>query len=82
MCAVEIVRDRETCERFPAAAGLAGAASKLMARHGLLGRGGDVFFLAPALSITASEIDLLVERLDDVLVDLQDDLDIRGRAVS
>jgi adenosylmethionine-8-amino-7-oxononanoate aminotransferase len=67
MCAVELVRDRATREPFPPEAGLKSAAQTLMDRHGLLGRGGDIFLLAPSLCVTRGEIDDLMERVDAVL---------------
>jgi adenosylmethionine-8-amino-7-oxononanoate aminotransferase len=67
MCAVELVRDRATREPFPPEAGLKAAAQTLMDRHGLLGRGGDVFLLAPSLCVTRGEIDELIARVDAVL---------------
>jgi adenosylmethionine-8-amino-7-oxononanoate aminotransferase len=77
ICAVEIVQDRQTRERFPAAARLAHKAEQAMTRHGLLGRGGDVFPLAPPLCVTRGEIDYLVRQLDAVLTDLEADLGVR-----
>jgi adenosylmethionine-8-amino-7-oxononanoate aminotransferase len=70
MCAVELVRDRATREPFPAAAGLKRIAQESMDRHGLLGRGGDIFFLAPPLCVNRDEIDHLIARVDAVLGDL------------
>ncbi|HEY4094944.1 MAG TPA: aminotransferase class III-fold pyridoxal phosphate-dependent enzyme [Baekduia sp.] len=70
MCAVELVCDREARTPFPPAAGLKRAAQELMDRHGLLGRGGDVFVLAPPLCTTRSEVDELIDRVDAVLGDL------------
>jgi adenosylmethionine-8-amino-7-oxononanoate aminotransferase len=70
MCAVELVRDRETREPFPPEAGLKRTAQALMDEHGLLGRGGDIFFLAPSLCVTPTEIDDLIGRVDAVLCDL------------
>ena len=67
MCAVELVRDRSTREPFPSSAGLKRAAQELMDVHGLLGRGGDIFPLAPSLCVTYQEIDELMTRLDAVL---------------
>jgi adenosylmethionine-8-amino-7-oxononanoate aminotransferase len=66
MCAVELVRDRATREPFPSGAGLKGAAHELMDEHGILGRGGDIFPLAPSLCVTYEEIDNLITRLDAV----------------
>jgi adenosylmethionine-8-amino-7-oxononanoate aminotransferase len=67
MCAIELVRDRTTREPFPPGAGLKPAVQALMDRHGLLGRGGDVFLLAPSLCVKQGEVDELVERVDAVL---------------
>jgi adenosylmethionine-8-amino-7-oxononanoate aminotransferase len=77
ICAVELVRDRETRERFPAVAGLTKMAEQLMTRYGLIGRGGDIFYLAPPLSVTRDEIDYLILQLDGVLADLQAELGVR-----
>jgi adenosylmethionine-8-amino-7-oxononanoate aminotransferase len=65
-----LVRDRATRERFPADAGLKRAAQESMDRHGLLGRGGDIFFLAPPLCVNRDEIDHLIARVDAVIADL------------
>jgi adenosylmethionine-8-amino-7-oxononanoate aminotransferase len=70
MCAVELVRDRVTREPFPPEAGLKHAAQLAMDRHGLLGRGGNIFPLAPSLCVTRGEVDELIERVDAVLGDL------------
>jgi adenosylmethionine-8-amino-7-oxononanoate aminotransferase len=78
--AVEIVADRVTREPFPKAAGLARRAGLLMERHGLLGRCGDVFFVAPPLCVTRGEVDFLVTQLDAVLTELQADLLTQGKA--
>ena len=67
MCAVELVRDRATRAPFPPEAGLKQAAQTLMDRHGLLGRGGDIFFLAPSLCVTRDEVDELITRVDAVI---------------
>ena len=45
-----------------------------MERHGLLGRAGNIFFIAPPLCVTRSELDFLVNQLDAVIAELQDDL--------
>jgi len=74
ICAVEIVANRTTREPFPQEARLARRAGLLMERHGLLGRAGDVFFVAPPLCVTRSEVDFLVSQLDAVIAELQADL--------
>ena len=80
IAAVEIVANRATKEPFPKEAGLARRAGRLMERHGLLGRAGNVFFIAPPLSVNRSELDFLVNQLDAVIADLQDDLLSRRHA--
>src|SRR6185437_3049913 len=80
MCAVEIVANRATKEPFPKEARLAQRASLLMERHGLLGRAGNVFFIAPPLSVTRGELDFLVRQLDAVIAELLGDLLTRGQA--
>lgn len=71
IAAVEIVADRATRQSFPKEARLAQRASLLMERHGLLGRAGNVFFIAPPLSVTRGELDFLVSQLDAVIAELQ-----------
>ncbi len=80
LCAVEIVANRTTKEPFPKKARLGHRAGLLMERHGLLGRGGDIFFVAPPLCVTRSEVDFLVSQLDAVIAELQADLLTRGNA--
>jgi adenosylmethionine-8-amino-7-oxononanoate aminotransferase len=80
ICAVEIVANRATREPFPKEARLARRAGLLMERHGLLGRAGDVFFVAPPLCVTRDEVDFLVSQLDAVIAELQADLLTRKKA--
>jgi adenosylmethionine-8-amino-7-oxononanoate aminotransferase len=77
MCAIELVSDRATREPFPPEAGLKRAAQALMDRHGLLGRAGDVVFLAPSLCVTREDVDELVDRVDAVLEGLDRHLGYR-----
>lgn len=80
ICAVEIVADRATREPFPKKARLAQRARLLMERHGLLGRAGNIFFIAPPLCATRGELDFLVNQLGAVIAELQADLLTRGNA--
>jgi adenosylmethionine-8-amino-7-oxononanoate aminotransferase len=79
--AVELVADRETKAPFPKEARLKERATRLMDQQGLLGRGGDVFFLAPPLCVTSQEIDYLVTQLDVVIAQLQAEL-LPGRSAA
>ena len=80
IAAIEIVANRDTKEPFPKEARVAERARQLMERHGLLGRAGNIFYLAPPLSVTRSELDFLVCQLDAVIAELQADLFTRGKA--
>ena len=71
LCAVELVKDRETRERFPADAELGKKINPLMDKYGLMGRAGDVISLAPPLCITRDEVDHLVKSLDGIITELE-----------
>ena len=74
LAAVELVRDRETRERFPKSAKLGQRATRALRRHRLLGRAGDVIPVAPPLCITPDEVEHVIERLDLALTDLANEL--------
>lgn len=80
IAAVEIVADRATREPFPRSARLAQRARRLMERHGLLGRAGDIFFVAPPLCVTRGDVDFIVSQLDAVISELRSDLLAQGNA--
>ena len=67
ICGIELVKDRDTRERFPKEVELSKKLNPLMAEHGLLGRAGDVISLAPPLCITKDEVDHLVKQVDEVI---------------
>jgi adenosylmethionine-8-amino-7-oxononanoate aminotransferase len=67
LCAVELVKDKETKERFPKSAKLTAKALTAMRRHRMLGRAGDVIPVAPPLCITRDEVDHAVQQLDEVI---------------
>ena len=71
LCAVELVKDRDTRERFPAEARLRDKSQALMSKYGLLGRGGDVIHVAPPLCVTKDEVDHVVQSLDGVIGELE-----------
>jgi hypothetical protein len=72
IAAVELVKDRDTREKFPKEADLAKKINPLMDKHGLLGRAGDVISLAPPLCITKDEVDILVKRVDTVITEVEE----------
>ena len=74
LCAVELVKDRDTKESFPKEAGLDDKARKLMNEHRLLGRAGNVISFAPPLSITKDEVDWLVKQVDEMITGLEKQL--------
>ena len=74
LCAVELVKDRDTREKFPKGAELPKKINPLMDKYGLMGRAGDVISLAPPLCITRDEVDHLVKSVDSVLTELEETL--------
>jgi adenosylmethionine-8-amino-7-oxononanoate aminotransferase len=72
LAAVELVKDRDTKEKYPKEAELAKKLGQAFGRHGILGmRIGDVISIAPPLCITGDEIDELVSELNEVVVEVQ-----------
>ena len=71
LCAVELVKDRDTKESFPAEAKLAEKMVPLMNEHNLLGRPGNSIYLAPPLCITRDEVDHVVSQVDSVITKLE-----------
>ncbi|MGD0076636.1 MAG: aspartate aminotransferase family protein [Candidatus Binataceae bacterium] len=68
MAAVELVRDKQTREAFPESAAVGAQFRRAALEAGLLIRAiGDSICMSPPLTITASEIDLLLERLTNAL---------------
>ena len=71
LCAVELVKDRDTKESFPAEAKLPEKMVPLMNEHNLLGRPGNSIYLAPPLCITRDEVDHVVSQVDSVITKLE-----------
>lgn len=71
LAAVELVKDRDTKEKFPKEFKLGDKLSGFMNGNHILGRGGDVIPISPPLCITKDEIDEFVTRLDDSLTKLE-----------
>lgn len=74
LAAVEIVKDRDTKEKFPKDAELGKKFSAAMNRYGLLGRAGDVISMAPPLCITKDEVDFLVKQVDAAITEVENTL--------
>ncbi len=72
IAAVELVKDRDTKEKFPESAELVKKTRPLMAKHGLLGMPGDLISLAPPLCITRDEVDFMVNAVDAVVTELEE----------
>jgi len=66
-CGMEIVKDRQTKEYFPAEAELGPKLTQGFSSKGLILRGGDVMNIAPPLCVTSGEIDEIVSVLDRVI---------------
>ena len=71
LCAVELVKDRDTKESFPAEAKLSDKMVPLMNEHHLLGRPGNSIYLAPPLCITRDEVDHVVSQVDSIITKLE-----------
>ena len=75
LAAVELVKDRDSKERFPAAAGLAKRLPKILYERNLVSfRAGDVISICPPLIIDRDEIDFLVDALDGALEQMSKEL--------
>lgn len=72
--AIELVKNRDTKERFPKSANLGTVATRMMRKHRMLGRAAAVIPIAPPLCITRDEIDHAVGQLDKVLTDIAAEL--------
>ena len=66
-CGLEMVKDRQTKEYFPAEAELGAKLTQGFSSNGLILRGGDVMNIAPPLCVTSGEIDEIVSVLDRVI---------------
>ena len=64
MCGMELVRDRETREPYPADAELGSRLTSAFQANGLHLRGSDNMNIAPPLCVTAGEIDEIVSGMD------------------
>jgi len=83
LCGIELVKDKQTKEPFPLAAGVTNIVLKRAFEKGLIlypavggldGVAGDAIIVAPPLTITTAEIDQLLEMLRSALADVQAEL--------
>lgn len=74
LAAVELVKDRDTKEKFPKEAKLGDKLGKIMNERGLLGRAGDIISISPPLCITKDEVDWLVQQLDEGIAEVESQL--------
>ena len=74
LAAVELVKDRDTKEKFPKEAKLGEKLNKIMNERGLLGRAGDIISISPPLCITKDEVDWLVQQLDEGIAEVESQL--------
>ena len=79
LLAMELVKDRETKERFPKEAKIADHLNESFQKHGLIFRtGGDVVSIGPPLCITRDEVDEIIHAMDLSLWELEGELGISG----
>ena len=70
MCGMELVRDRETKETYPAEAELGNRLTSGFQANGLHLRGSDNMNVMPPLCVTSSEIDEIIAAMDKVFTDV------------
>jgi adenosylmethionine-8-amino-7-oxononanoate aminotransferase len=81
LLAMELVKDRETKERFPKEAKISQHLNESFQKHGLIFRtGGDVLSIGPPLCITREEVDEIVHALDISLWELEGELGIARKS--
>ena len=71
---IELVKDRETKEHFPASLGVGDKVTDLLNTHGLVTRADNVIPILPPLITTSDDVDYIVERIDRALSDFAADL--------
>ena len=74
LAAVELVKDRDTKEKFSKEDQLSKKLKPIMDKHGLMGRAGDVIPISPPLCITNDEVDHLVQALDETIGEFEQTL--------
>ena len=75
LAAVEIVKDRNTKEKFAEDSGLGEKLTKGFLKHSILTRQrGNLIFLSPPLCVTRDEVDYIVSNLNEILSDVSSEL--------
>ena len=67
LCAIELVKDKGTKEKWPKDSAFTRRLGELVAERRLLARVWDILHVAPALVVTEEEIDRIIAILDDSL---------------
>ena len=70
MCGMELVRDRDTKETYPAEADLGNRLTSGFQENGLHLRGSDNMNVMPPLCVTSSEIDEIISIMDKVFTEV------------
>ena len=77
LCGIDLVKDRESKEKFPGGANLRGVMARATTNQGLLGRPVvDTMRIAPALVISKDEVDDLVGRIDRAFGEAEKELGV------
>ena len=76
LSAIEIVKDRETKERFPKEAGIEELMANKFREHRLILRPRGTIVVAPPLCVTRDEIDRIAHAIDIVLGEIESELSI------
>ena len=76
LAAVEVVKDKQTKEKFPKEAELAKKLTGAVSKRGLLGRFADISSFAPPLCITRDEIDHMVDSFEEGLTEVEKELGV------
>ena len=75
LAVVEIVKDRNTKEKFAEDSGLGEKLTKGFLKHSILTRQrGNLIFLSPPLCVTRDEVDYIVSNLNEILSDVSSEL--------
>ena len=77
MCGLDLVKDQDTKEQFPADADLGPRLTQGFADSGLFLRGGDVMNVMPPLCVTPGEVEQIVSTMDQVIGQVSRDLGVK-----